>query len=252
MTTELTTTNDPELAVAVTEAQRQILTQKTPAEAIRHRSGPGGRQLAYVEHRWVNEQLNLAFDWQWSWDIVEWRLIPTEQEPQEAFVLGRLTVHTPRGDLTKTQFGSSDVKRDRKGNVLSIGNDLKAASSDALKKAASLLGLALDLYGSERESKPRRRQPARKPQSGPANGKPKANSNGKPMIKTGRWTGALEALAQQTDYYNEDGKINPYHVLGSLAKAGWSGDITDDNADEALRVLLAYAADEEKLEETSA
>jgi len=175
-TTELTATNNHDLAEAITEAQRQILTQKTPADVIRHRPGPGGRQLAYVEHRWVNEQLNLAFDWQWSWEIVEWRLLPNEAEPTEAFVLGRLTVHTPRGDLTKTQFGSAAVKRDKRGNVLSIGDDLKAASSDALKKAASLLGLALDLYGSEPQRQPARKAPL-KPQ--PANGKAKAN---------GRWT----------------------------------------------------------------
>jgi len=93
---------------------------------------------------------------------------------------------------------------------------------------------------------PAREQATRRPT--PTNG----NGNGKPAIRTARWASVLEALAQQTDYYDEDGKINPYHVLGSLAKAGWTGDITDDNADEALRVLLAYAADEEKLEETSA
>jgi hypothetical protein len=59
-------------------------------------------------------------------------------------------VHTPHGDLVKTQFGSAEVKRARKtGLPLSIGDDLKAASSDALKKASSLLGLALDLYRSD-------------------------------------------------------------------------------------------------------
>ena len=91
--------------------------------------------------------MNEAFGWAWSWDILEWRLVP-DDDPQEVFVLGKLTVHTPRGDLVKTQFGSSDVKRSKSTGIpLSIGDDLKGASSDALKKAASLLGLALDLYG---------------------------------------------------------------------------------------------------------
>jgi hypothetical protein len=62
-------------------------------------------------------------------------------------------VHTPHGDLIKTQFGSAEVKRARKTGLprRSIGDDLKAASSDALKKASSLLGLALDLYRSDDE-----------------------------------------------------------------------------------------------------
>lgn len=149
MSTQLMTTTDQVLAV--TEAQKAILTQKTPPEIIRYREGPGGKMLAYVEHAWVNEQLNLAFNWAWSWEILEWRFVP-EFDPLEVFVLGRLTVHTPHGDLVKTQFGSAEVKRARKtGLPLSIGDDLKAASSDALKKASSLLGLALDLYRSDDE-----------------------------------------------------------------------------------------------------
>jgi hypothetical protein len=149
MSTQLMATADQVLAV--TEAQKAILTQKTPAEVIRYREGPSGMMLAYVEHAWVNEQLNLAFNWAWSWEILEWRFVP-ESDPLEVFVLGRLTVHTPHGDLIKTQFGSAEVKRARKtGLPLSIGDDLKAASSDALKKASSLLGLALDLYRSDDE-----------------------------------------------------------------------------------------------------
>jgi len=89
------------------------------------------------------------------------------------------------------------------------------------------------------------------PAKKPATQTSTANGNGRPAIRTARWAETLQELASQTDYYNEDGKINPYHVLGSLAKAGWTGDITDDNADEALRVLLVYAADEEKLEEVN-
>lgn len=131
----------------VSEAQRTLLMQKTPPDAIKQRKGPSGKMLSYVEHSWVTSQLNLAFNWGWSWEVRDWRLIP-EHDPQEIFVLGRLTVHTPHGDLVKMQFGSAEVKRRKKDKKpLSVGDDLKAASSDALKKCASLLGLALDVYG---------------------------------------------------------------------------------------------------------
>jgi hypothetical protein len=134
---------------ALTPAQTAILGQRTPDHVIRHRLGPGGKVLSYVEHGWVTATLNEAFGWAWSWEILEWRLVP-DDDPLEVFVLGKLTVHASERDLVKTQFGSSDVKRSKStGLPLSIGDDLKGASSDALKKAASLLGLALDLYRSD-------------------------------------------------------------------------------------------------------
>jgi len=169
MSTELTqVTTQP---AAITEAQLTILTQRTPAEVIRQRPGPGGKLLSYVEHAWVTEQLNLAFNWAWSWGILEWRLLP-EQDPSEVFVLGKLTIHSQNGDLVKSQFGSSDVKRDRQGKPISIGDDLKAASSDALKKCASLLGLALDLYHSDDD------RHAEQPKAAPAASKPDQPNGG--------------------------------------------------------------------------
>ena len=74
------------------------------------------------------------------------RIIP-EQDPQEVVIRGRLTVHAKHGTIVKEQFGSASVKRSN-GSITSLGDDLKAATSDALKKCASLLGLALDLYES--------------------------------------------------------------------------------------------------------
>lgn len=134
---------------AINEAQVQILTQRTPNHVKKQRPGKGGKQFTYVEHAWVTEQLNLAFGWAWNWEIVEWRVLPNEADPAEVMVLGRLTVQTQLGTVTKMQFGQKDVLRDKQSRPLSIADDLKAASSDGLKKAASLLGLALDLYSDD-------------------------------------------------------------------------------------------------------
>ena len=38
------------------------------------------------------------------------------------------------------------------GEIVSVADDLKAASSDALKKAASMLGIALEQYGATRDA----------------------------------------------------------------------------------------------------
>jgi ribosome-binding protein aMBF1 (putative translation factor) len=51
-------------------------------------------------------------------------------------------------------FGGSSITFDREGRVVSIADDLKAAASDALKKCASLLGVALEMYGGASERQP--------------------------------------------------------------------------------------------------
>lgn len=137
-------------------AQAMILSQRTPTDAIRYRQGRGGSQrLAYVSHAWVTRVLNEAFGFRWSWDVTDTVIVPDMHDPQEVIVRGRLTVTTPDGGtVVKEQFGSADVKRFKSGGVISLGDDLKAASSDALKKAASLLGVALDLYGASDEPLP--------------------------------------------------------------------------------------------------
>ena len=128
------------------EAQRSIMEQRTPGDAIRTRKGRGGRDFKYVTHAYVTRTLNTAFHLNWDFEVLDTRIIP-ETDPQEVFVRGRLTVRTKNGVITKEQFGSASVKRSN-SQITSLGDDLKAAASDALKKCASLLGLALDLYES--------------------------------------------------------------------------------------------------------
>jgi len=156
------------------DAQRTILTQTTPSNVIRHRPGRGGQQLAYVTHAYVNRLLNEAFGHRWSWEVLDTLIVPDVTDPQEVIVKGRLTVYMPDGgQIVKVQFGGSDVKRFKNGNAISLADDLKAASSDALKKAASLLGVGLDLYDDEPAQAPQERQEQRnghKPTNGKANG----------------------------------------------------------------------------------
>ncbi len=159
---------DTALTVAgLNPAQAMILSQRTPAEAIRYRVGRGnGQQLAYVSHAWVTRVLNEAFGFRWSWDVTDTVIVPDLTNPAEVIVRGRLTVTTPDGGtVIKEQFGSTDVKRYKNGGVISLGDDLKAASSDALKKAASLLGVALDLYGASDDPLPGE-EPAKRPAGG--------------------------------------------------------------------------------------
>jgi len=50
-------------------------------------------------------------------------------------------------EIRKTQFGRSEVKFKKDSNdPLDFGNDMKAATSDCLKKCASLFGIGADVY----------------------------------------------------------------------------------------------------------
>ncbi len=44
------------------------------------------------------------------------------------------------------QNGSSEVKKMKDGTIMDLANDYKSAASDCLKKCASLLGIAFDVY----------------------------------------------------------------------------------------------------------
>ena len=121
-----------------------VLNKKTPAKFIKKRVGRGGKYFDYVETGFVIEQLNKAFNNMWDFEIVDKQI-----GQDKIWVLGKLTVKfiTPFGiqTISKSQFGGSDVKRSN-GVVIDIGDDLKAAASDSLKKCASLLGIAKDVY----------------------------------------------------------------------------------------------------------
>lgn len=162
-------------------AQAMILSQRTPPDAIRYRIGRGNSQkLAYVSHAWVTRVLNEAFGFRWSWDVTDTMIMPDLVDPAEVIVRGRLTVTTPDGGtVVKEQFGSADVKRYKAGGVISLGDDLKAASSDALKKAASLLGVALDLYGASDDP-----LPGEEPSTRPPGGATKAAAQRAPQNVT--------------------------------------------------------------------
>ena len=123
------------------DSQRQLLEEPFRASLHRTRRGAHGRQLTYVETHAYIRRLNEALGGCWSYEIVEYKILDTE-----AVVLGRLSA----GDVIKTAFGSSAISRVREtGETISLGDDLKAAASDALKKASSLLGLGLHLYGDD-------------------------------------------------------------------------------------------------------
>ncbi|MEM3335440.1 MAG: Rad52/Rad22 family DNA repair protein [Thermoplasmata archaeon] len=122
------------------------LKEKTPKQYIKQRPGRGGKTFDYVEVGYITDFLNKKFNCMWSFEVIDKQI-----GHEKVYVLGRLTIYVPTPfviqEIKKEQFGGADIKKDSKtGKVIDIGDDLKAAASDSLKKCASMLGIASDVY----------------------------------------------------------------------------------------------------------
>ncbi len=115
---------------------KEILCRPFPPEVIRQREGQDGKMLSYLETHTVIERLNEGCD-TWSFELVQHHVYKLE-----VVVVGKLTAD----GIVKMAFGGSAITFNHAGKVVSLADDLKAAASDALKKAASMLGVGLELY----------------------------------------------------------------------------------------------------------
>lgn len=130
------------LPTFLNEWQKQVVSQKTPEKYIKWRTGADNKQLAYVEVSYVIDILNLAFGGDWDFTVIDKNIGNTQ-----IWIMGRLTIRVNGKTITKENFGSSSIKRYKQSKeIIDIGNDLKTATSDALKKCASMFGVAPDVY----------------------------------------------------------------------------------------------------------
>lgn len=131
--------------------QIQLFYQRTPADKIMTRPARGGGEWKYVKTNYVVETLNRIFGYLWSFEVLSsLDEVATLAPTGTCIVKGRLTVQIGDRELVKEQFGRCDVKF-RRGTkeFLDLGNDMKGAASDALKKCASEFGLFRDVYSDD-------------------------------------------------------------------------------------------------------
>jgi hypothetical protein len=140
------------------DKQMQVLLSRTPDVYIKERPAKGGGTWKYVSGAYVRKCLNLMFGFNWDFEILDEKIIH-----DEAIVKGRLICRIGDKTIIKTQFGNKEIIyqnewiKDENGKSikvksdkpLSIGNDLKSAATDALKKCASELGIASDVYNAD-------------------------------------------------------------------------------------------------------
>lgn len=127
--------------------QLDTLLKRTPAKYVKKRPAKGGGEWDYVTGGYIKKCLNLMFGWDWDFEIVDEKIMI---ESREVVVKGRLTCRTNGKTIVKMQYGNKDIIFKRNSEVpLSVGNDMKAAATDALKKCAAEIGIAADIYNKE-------------------------------------------------------------------------------------------------------
>ena len=111
----------------------EILQRPLTVDEVEVRPGPGGRKLTYVAHHTVVERLIEAFGGQYFWEIQDVTLLDASK--------GRFMV---QGKLTSALGAVCGVAIAEDSRDLDKA--VKSADTDALKRAARLLGVGLELY----------------------------------------------------------------------------------------------------------
>jgi hypothetical protein len=134
---------------------RELLEKPFAPTQIKQRQGTYGDVLDYVESVAIVQRLNDALDGDWSFAVLQHKIYE-----DEVVVLGQLSTN----GVTKTQFGKSKITRSKKDqSMISLGDDLKAAASDSLKKCATLIGVGLHLYVESGNKSPAKESSATNP-----------------------------------------------------------------------------------------
>lgn len=127
--------------------ERQIanIIAPTPKNIIKQRPGKGGGKWDYVPGWWFKKKANFVFGFSHDFEIIGERV-----DGDFITVKGKLTVRNPKTGAiiaSKMDYGSAQVKKLKSGGFLDIGNDFKAAQTDAFKRCMVQFGFAMDVYG---------------------------------------------------------------------------------------------------------
>lgn len=201
------------------ERIRRALSRKTPQKFIMKR--PDG--FDYVEVGYVRRFLDELFPG--SWDIQYDQMTPWEviKATRQLVVKATLTIYNPftrERIRTVEAFGGGPMKVYKKGKCdkegllmeglpIDFGNDYKSASADALKKAASMLGICQDIYEPKVEAKMKKAEPQeqqqeeRKEQPAPTP-EPVQPEGTDPRTKISRGSATALAKAYHNKGYSDD------------------------------------------------
>ena len=119
------------------EAQ-QVIKRPLDPRRVKQRPGRGAAKFDYIPTDYAIDLLNEAFHYQW-----DTRIVSHVQVDNTIIVQLELVVpaETEGFVVRKQQYGSCDFSKG-----VTVGDAFKGAASDALKKCATQLGVAIELY----------------------------------------------------------------------------------------------------------
>ena len=147
--------------MAITEQAKSVIERRLDPARIKTRQGGQGMTFDYIGTEHAIQLLNEAFDYAWDTTVRSHEIFDGL-----AVALVELKVWDESGSpIIKQQFGSCNINRG-----VDTGAALKGAASDGLKKCASQLGVALELYLDDVPAgfKPPTPGPAKRPATPPA------------------------------------------------------------------------------------
>ena len=159
---------------------RDVLRRPFPSEQVKTRPGQHGKMLSYVDVSTVLQRLHEACD------VMSFEVVRHEILDDEVIVVGRLSAD----GIVNIDFGCASITRDGAGMPVSIGDDLKAASSDCIKRCARLLGCPLDLHSH-----------VERPPSAPANGHASVQAGER---VTARQVAAIQSICRRQNIGREE------------------------------------------------
>ena len=128
----------PEIETAIYEKHKSISFTDTPSYYVKEKQG-----FDYVEEGYMRHVLNKFFP-VWNWEIIKYELLGSEW----IVVQGRLTIHDNSVTRKYDSVSSHRIQKRRDSDeFVDIGNDIKAANTDALKVAVNrLCNVSDDVY----------------------------------------------------------------------------------------------------------
>lgn len=137
-------------AIAERNEMQTLLNESFPKEVERQLK-KGGASLTYIPVSEVISRLNKVFGFDgWSYEIIKCERDLLDPD----FIVAHVRMNVfPGSDrfvsVTKDGFGGQKIKRTKNGDIVDLGDEMKGAVSDALKKAAQALGVGLYLARTE-------------------------------------------------------------------------------------------------------
>ncbi len=171
----MNTVSEP-TAVGIGDSIRNALAAEFPPELLSEIDSPwnNGVKLTVVQPEAVIRRLNDVFRGDVDFEIVKTEFVGTTAATATVRIRGHVWTQDPSGAwhriwTCRDGFGSVALRRQRNGDFIDLGYDMKSAVTDAIKLAAKLFGVALYLY--ERKS-----QTATQPQGSPGSTLPQNTS----------------------------------------------------------------------------